>query len=214
MKRFILLGFILTLSSCFVYRPYSETVYTADFKPYTVDGFFITPASSINEIYAPIALVEINFTPGVPDGGTNWSKYYHPSHSEMLDKLVLQAKKIGGNALLDFKITIVYNYSKDGSTSINHYIASGYAVKIAQRKLMMPDSTSIPVTDRKYDIEKAFKIAAERNIPIVKKSDIDGSNMYFDPDSGIHISQAAFTQKYGYLILNQLQEVASKNQQL
>lgn len=212
MKRLILFGFILTLSSCFVYRPYSETVYTADFKPYTVDGFFITPASSINEIYDPVALVEINFTPGTPEGGSNWTEYYHPSYSEMLDKLVTQAKKAGGNAILNFKISIAYNHSKDGSISIDHYVASGYAVKIAARKPIDTDVPNVPVTDKKYDIEKAYKIAAEHNIPIAKKNDIDGNYMYFDPDSGIHLSQTAFAQKYGYAILHQLQEVVRKNQ--
>lgn len=214
MKRLALFGFILTLSSCFVYRPYTETIYTADFKPYTVDGFFITPASSINEIYDPIALVDINFTPGVLDGGTNWSKYYYPTHSEMLDKLVNQAKKVGANALLDFKITIVYNYTKDGNTSIDHYIASGYAVKISPRKSIVADTPVAPVTDNKYDIEKAYKITSERNIPIVKQNEIDESYMYFDPDSGIYLSRTAFAQKYGYAILSQLQDVVNKNREL
>lgn len=58
----IVLG-ALALQGCAMYPKYSETVYFADYRPYTAEGFTISPSSS-GFTYESIGDLEIMFVPG------------------------------------------------------------------------------------------------------------------------------------------------------
>ena len=62
MKKIILLVVLLYASSCAV--QYNEAYYMADFRPYTEEGFIISPLSSYAAPYKPLATICIEFTPG------------------------------------------------------------------------------------------------------------------------------------------------------
>ena len=62
MKKIILLMVLLYASSCAV--QYNEAYYMADFRPYTEEGFIISPLSSYAAPYKPLATICIEFTPG------------------------------------------------------------------------------------------------------------------------------------------------------
>lgn len=106
MKKIVLLICIaLVTSSCA--SLYSETVYMADFRPYSEAGFLISPALSISESYKSIGTLEIEFKPGVRGKNSARKVFYKPSYNEMIDKLVGQAVTVGANAILGIKIITI-----------------------------------------------------------------------------------------------------------
>lgn len=192
MKKIAVFVFIaLFTSSCA--SMYSETVYMADFRPYSEVGFFITPALSINESYQSIGALEIEFTPGIRGKSSGRKIFYTPSYSEIMDKLVDQAVTVGANAILGFKITANYSSGKVGLREINHYTASGFAVKI--------DGKPIPHTQKPMknpDIQESplFILTRER-VPWGDFPSEDVTILYLDEKTGKYISQKEYIKKYG-----------------
>ena len=115
-----------------MYRKYSEEIYLLNLKVYADEGFFITPASSINEVYDPIAEIEYRVIPGFKEG-----KQYYPTADEALSKLVEQAKAMGANAILNLSHVISKYESND---IVREIIVSGTAVNIVDRQPAQPVS--------------------------------------------------------------------------
>lgn len=141
MKKVLLL-FVVCFASCAVQR-YSEDYFIADFRPYTEEGFTISPLANHASTYRPIAAVSVEFTLGVDnsvaikrDGqgqgdlysaSTTPGNWRHPSHEEMLSKLVDYAKSLGANGLLDYRFEVIRNEKTNG---IIYYRLSGFAVEL------------------------------------------------------------------------------------
>ena len=135
MKRFLLLcALCFGATSCNfnMYRKYSEEIYLLNLKVYADEGFFITPASSINEVYDPISEIEYRVIPRFKDG-----KQYYPTADEALSKLVEQAKAMGANAILNLSHVISKYESND---IVREIIVSGTAVNIVDRQPAQPVS--------------------------------------------------------------------------
>lgn len=192
-----LFGFTCLLTSCTI-LDYQVTTYTADLRPFSRDGFFISPALSIAETYEPVSLLEISFRAGYQNG-----EYFVPSYDEMLDKLAAEAKAHGANALLNCNIKADISYSKY-ETSLNGYTASGYAVKITGR----PVAPVELVTDKEYDLQKALRLSIDFNCPLIAKK--GNKTEYLDPSTESYLDETSFTRKYGQAILFQLQEFSAK----
>ena len=126
MKRFFLLASIVVLlCSCGVTK-YSQTVYLADFRPFTSDGFTVSPSSS-GFTYESVGDISVEFIAGVdksytnPDPKMRYNKHWFtPSYDFMVAEIVREAKTLGANALLNFRIINI-----EGG-----YVACGFAVKL------------------------------------------------------------------------------------
>ena len=150
----IVLG-ALALQGCAMYPKYSETVYFADYRPYTAEGFTISPSSS-GFPYESIGSLEIVFVPGTVKRNSNtlekelqsgdkaWYELsdgdygvtiYTPSYDLMVEKMVRKAKEMGADALLNFRILPQIEMVRSGGAFYEHtkaYVASGFAVKLIQ----------------------------------------------------------------------------------
>lgn len=138
MKKLFLLALIaLLITSCSAAR-FSQDVYISDFRPYTEDGFTISPYHEGYQ-YESVGLIDIEFTAGRKNGyvnpayhwrssisGAKYKDWYQPDYAYMLDELVKKAKQMGANGILDLKCTSVYN----GKTTVS--VISGFAVKIKE----------------------------------------------------------------------------------
>lgn len=150
----IVLG-ALALQGCAMYPKYSETVYFADYRPYTAEGFTISPSSS-GFTYESIGSLEIVFVPGTVKRNSNtlekelqsgdkaWYELsdgdygvtiYTPSYDLMVEKMVRKAKEMGADALLNFRILPQIEMVRSGGAFYEHTkacVASGFAVKLIQ----------------------------------------------------------------------------------
>lgn len=150
----IVLG-ALALQGCAMYPKYSETVYFADYRPYTAEGFTISPSSS-GFTYESIGALEIVFVPGtikrdqnspkedLQSGDKAWYELsdgnygvtiYTPSYDLMVEKMVRKAKEMGADALLNFRIIPQTEMVRSGSQFYERtkaYVASGFAVKLTK----------------------------------------------------------------------------------
>ena len=116
MKKVLLLIFAITAlvlaSGCSTVTPkYIERVYSLDYSEYSESGFFITESNSVNFEYTPIATVVVTIYEG--EGG-EWKYYkgkmYHSGGvaampADALEKAVSHTKQLGGNALINLKLT-------------------------------------------------------------------------------------------------------------
>lgn len=147
MKKFIIVLLAFCASSCAV-QWYNEQQYLVDFRPYTEEGFIISPLSTYAAEYNPIGIVSMEFTPGfdkpqikVEEPGakkkeginddlyfsgerhTSSKKHKHtPTWAEMMDKFVDYAKSLGANGILD------YHFERDRASG--KCCISGFAVYI------------------------------------------------------------------------------------
>jgi len=134
------IAFILPflLFACKVQKPPRSVVeYFYDFRPYSNEGFFITP-NSYNQPHTPIGLITIEVYPGykkeeveVGDYDGNFMAIKHTreklSGDELLKILVLFSKTKGANGLSNFDSKIIYI---PDSNEVEKYILSGFAIKI------------------------------------------------------------------------------------
>ncbi|WP_418409331.1 hypothetical protein [Alistipes sp.] len=132
-KLLLLIGVCFALCSCVV--QYSQTTYLADYRPYSAEGFTISPSSS-GFTYESVGDLSIKFIKGVKKGYVNedaddWrvENIFNPSYEYMVSEMVKEAKALGADALLNFNITPIIKRSKYGET-IDGYIASGFAAKL------------------------------------------------------------------------------------
>lgn len=132
----------LALHGCVGPR-YSETVYFADYRPYTAEGFTISPSSS-GFTYESIGDLEIVFMAGTLEDSVHTAsatddlrtlreyeergRIYCPSYEEMTEKIVRRAQELGADALLNFRIRPIYVESS--YTPIIGFTVSGFAVKL------------------------------------------------------------------------------------
>lgn len=134
MNRLLLLcALSVCATSCtFISTPQTESLYLVDFQRYTDEGFFITPALSINEVYNPISMIEYRVVAGLDKGELR----IKDSSDEMIEKFVFSAKKMGANAILGF----AFNLQRASGGDITGCTLSGYAVNIVNRQPAQPTS--------------------------------------------------------------------------
>lgn len=173
---------------------YSETVYMADFRPYSEAGFLISPALSINESYKSIGMLEIEFKPGIRGKNSARKVFYKPSYNEMIDKLVGQAVTVGANAILGIKIIADHN--------TNHYTASGFAVKIDGKPI---PKIQKPTQNPKIQ-ERPLFILTRGRVPWGDFPSDDVTILYLDEKTGKYITQKEFIKKYGDEKLQELND--------
>lgn len=136
MKKTILLATfaisMLTLQSCYTY--YYEQAYTIDFREYVEDGFLISPTDTGFD-YTPLGQLEVDYTLGetIPKG---YSKkdlekgidgYYFPTSKRIMDRIVDEAKELGGDGIVCFKVTYFPPTKKNMQP---YYMATGVVVKV------------------------------------------------------------------------------------
>lgn len=130
MKK-ILLSVIVTLcvTGCITikYPTHREMPKFSDFRPYTDNGFFISPGME-GVKYKPIGIIECIFVPGVKKGSSQYRPYreivtvggrkpiadstanngdngfFEPTEDYMISRVVDIAKSLGANGLLNYKI--------------------------------------------------------------------------------------------------------------
>lgn len=146
MKKIIFFVMLLFASSCAV--QYNEAYYLADFRPYTDEGFIISPLSSYPASYQPLATICIEFTPGCDRTLVNGKEvdkkfnddiylpaprkqqqWHHPTQDEMLKKLVDYAKSIGANGLLNYHFEAIRPI-KSNYNEVLYYRLTAFAVSI------------------------------------------------------------------------------------
>lgn len=140
----IVLG-ALALQGCAMYPKYSETVYFADYRPYTAEGFTISPSSS-GFTYESIGDLEMVFIIGQLEDAANENgveglqtlreyeeqrEMYSPSYAEMTEKIVREAQKLGADALLNFRIRPLYSDPQTRFGLVG-FTVSGFAVKLTK----------------------------------------------------------------------------------
>jgi hypothetical protein len=149
MKKLLTLLIISLVSSCSVQR-YSESYSLADFRPYTAEGFLISPFTSYASPYKSVGIISIEVIPGkdgsspgevnVEVNGQRQGDLYapipsvpgqwrNPSPQETLDKLVAYAKSLGANGLLDCNLEIFFVKSSMGN-DIRCHRWRGFAVEL------------------------------------------------------------------------------------
>jgi uncharacterized protein YbjQ (UPF0145 family) len=147
MKKLLVLLLIPLLSSCYVQK-YSESYFIADFRPYTDEGFTISPLANYASPYKSIGVISVEVIPGVDgsmaitrngqkqgdlySGPSVPGKWREPTPEEMLDKLVEYAKSLGANGLLDcsFQEVRVQSKAYPNRDKIAYYRWSGFAVEL------------------------------------------------------------------------------------
>lgn len=124
-KLLLLLGVCMLFCSCATQK-YSQTTYIADYRSYSAEGFTISPSSS-GFTYESVADFSIKFVVGKKKGYTNSSAQnsweadiFNPGYDYMVSEMVKEAKSLGANAILNFRINIISG----------GYEASGFAVKL------------------------------------------------------------------------------------
>lgn len=137
MKKILLAVIVVLITSCSAAR-FSQDVYISDFRPYTEDGFTISPYHEGYQ-YESVGLIDIEFTAGRKNGyvnpayhwrssisGAKYKDWYQPDYDYMLNELVNQAKQMGANGILDLRCTVEYDHSEKTTVSV----MSGFAVII------------------------------------------------------------------------------------
>lgn len=118
----------IAISSCSPVA-YQALTYSIDYSKYSNDGFFITESQSVNFDYKPIASVGSDIKPGYltsKDGSGN--VYTEATADDAIAYLVVQAKKVGADAIIGLKIQIS-NIGGSSYTNTTSYSASGMAIK-------------------------------------------------------------------------------------
>lgn len=122
MKKILLLMMVaFALSSCGTMK-YYELSTNVNLKEYTGDDFIINPSSLTNGEFDPLGIVCDEFYIGTSVGKEykdvvekkKPSKYssitmYLPTTKHMFDKFIGNAKSIGANGIVDFKMNNIYN---------------------------------------------------------------------------------------------------------
>ena len=135
-KIFILLAWLAILSSCSIIRPQERAEYVSflDYRPYTTNGFFLSP-NSYPGAYESIGEMRIIVVPEIVEESND---YYMQSYvkkdipeSELLANLVKQALLKGANGIsnLSIKRITTTTYTKYSATStLSHYEISGLLI--------------------------------------------------------------------------------------
>lgn len=148
MKKVLLMAIVtLFLSSCITKFPYQKESYVINYSHLSENGFFITESNSVSFNYTPLGSVtsivtdgyEVlshekktypqNAYPDIVKDVYKYGKYKIADINDALDILYSETKKLGGNGIINLKIT--YNTTsktKDG-LSINNYVVTGMAIK-------------------------------------------------------------------------------------
>ena len=124
---FLIISMIF-ISSCSPVA-YQALTYSIDYSKYLDDGFFITESQSVNFDYKPIASVGSDIKPGYltsKDGSGN--VYTEATADDAIAYLVVQAKKVGADAIIGIKIEIT-DIGGSPYTNTLSYSASGMAIK-------------------------------------------------------------------------------------
>lgn len=135
MKKILLMSLILlSVTSCMSYT-YYEKGYALDFREYIKDpNFTINPTDIGNKDFTPIGIINLEFHVGnkVEKGDKDYvyqvgdwatGKLYYPTFERIISLAVEEAKKMGANGIISFKIEEQWNKSK-----LPVYIVSGNAV--------------------------------------------------------------------------------------
>lgn len=126
MKKKLFLSLIITavISSC-ASTKYAEYIHTEDYSKYSKEGFYIYPQETSNTslTYTPLTNIHIFIQAGKPEKGQNlqglsiikegdphtFADMAIPTYEYMLDKIVNEAKKVGANAIINFKYNGITN---------------------------------------------------------------------------------------------------------
>ena len=124
MKKILLLMMVAVLSSCSV--KFYETSSILDLKKYTGDDFTINPTSVSNGDFEPLGTISNYFNIGKAKKGdehkvtsrtykmhgNTYNDGFDVSFDYMMEKTINDAKNLGANGIIEFKITDVVNNSK------------------------------------------------------------------------------------------------------
>lgn len=130
MKKFLLLFAIAVLSSCSA--KFYETSSVVDFTKYTGDDFIINPTSVSNGEFKPIGTISNYFNIGkakVGDEdkvtsrtykmhGNTYTEGLDVSFDYMMNKTIKDAKALGGNGIIEFKMLDVMK----GNTKLGYRV--------------------------------------------------------------------------------------------
>lgn len=138
MKRIlILLLALICVSSCATFKPQQRSTYSyfLDYRPYTSEGFFVSPDpytgefESLGELYMEVfpEQKEINIDDKdkydrVVYWGTQAYGFERIAHAELLEMAVKKAESMGANGIANLKI------EKHSESSINASTASSRIV--------------------------------------------------------------------------------------
>ena len=146
-KYFLILALALMAASCATFKPQQRATFVAflDYRPYTCEGFFISPNPYTGE-YEPLGELYIEVMPEQKEIDYDQrEKYDHPvywgtqmygferiNHAELLEMAVKKAVGLGANGIANFSIKKVTNSSINGSvaSSTITYQIEGLCIKI------------------------------------------------------------------------------------
>ena len=133
MKRFCLLALVLIIvTGCgSASRARAVLVGFADFRPYTTEGFFVSPDPYPGKDFTPIGELSLEVRPA-------WNYSQNGSLSaetigaaELLNTAVQEARKRGANGLVDYRVAKRYVTSSKGLTSlVDAYEVTGLLILV------------------------------------------------------------------------------------
>lgn len=139
MKKIAILAALLMLCGCSTFKPIQESSYASflDFRPYTSEGFFLSPNpytgehETLGELYLEIQPAQVEITEHEMSShdlpmwyGTQAYGFKRINHAVLLQQAVEHAKAKNANALVNLKIT------KHTQANRVYYSVSGLCIRI------------------------------------------------------------------------------------
>lgn len=136
-KYFLIIALALCATSCATFKPQqrSYTISFLDYRPYTSEGFFISPDpytgefETLGELYLEIFPEQKEIDIKHKDNydrvvywGTQAYGFERINHAELLEMAVKRALSVGANGIANIRIT------KETGTTINASVASASIV--------------------------------------------------------------------------------------
>lgn len=195
-KLLIYLVSLIALNSCSIYG--YDTMYYTDFSRYLSNGFIVSPVTDFNgKPYNVLGELVLKHS----EGNSNFK-----SEQDIIDTLVISAKKIGGNGIIGYN----YQYIPGSKYVAPYYLFKGIVVSFENISRNNKDSLILDIKEKEYkiyDYEKAISITQEKNIALIGYTKKEGLKVYFDPDINQYLLEKNFIEKYGYETIKKLSEL-------
>ena len=145
MKKLLLITLVAALSSCSTAK-YAMTVgaNVLDYSKYSESGFFITESNALSKEYTPVASIMFEYRSGYevlkPEEKITdkrgyvyttkaavYGSYKKVSQEDAIDAMVVMAKEIGANGIINLKLTVL---GSSIGRNDSGFSVSGMAIKI------------------------------------------------------------------------------------
>lgn len=106
MRRLIVLILVAATSCASLERARTVADSFADFRPYTTEGFFVSPDPYVGGDFTAIGEYRASVLPAWKMGENRTYKAETISAAELLSMTVAEAKRKGANGIADYRVTV------------------------------------------------------------------------------------------------------------